>query len=52
MRHNLDVIHIKKNVCDNFANTLLNIEKKSKDNLSARCDLQEMNIRQELWPQQ
>lgn len=29
LRHNLDVIHIEKNVCDNIIGTLLNLDKKS-----------------------
>lgn len=52
LRHNLDVMHIEKNVCDNIYGTLLNLEGKSKDNLQARLDLKEMNIRGELHPQQ
>ena len=31
LRHNLDVMHIEKNVCDNVLGTLLNLEGKSKD---------------------
>jgi len=50
LRHNLDVMHIEKNVCDNVIYTLLNEPKKSKDNLSARKDLRAMGIRQDLWP--
>lgn len=42
LRHNLDVIHIEKNVCDNLVDTLLNIERKSKDNFNARRDLKEI----------
>ncbi|XP_060169988.1 uncharacterized protein LOC132600681 [Lycium barbarum] len=49
LRHNLDVMHIEKNVCDNVINTLLNDIGKSKDNLHAREDLREMGIRKELW---
>ncbi|KAK1353392.1 hypothetical protein POM88_052527 [Heracleum sosnowskyi] len=49
LRHNLDVMHIEKNVCDNIIGTLLDIEGKSKDNLKARKDLQDLNIREELW---
>ncbi|XP_062081341.1 uncharacterized protein LOC133786147 [Humulus lupulus] len=49
LRHNLDVMHIEKNVCDNIIGTLLDIEGKSKDNLKARKDLQNINIREELW---
>lgn len=51
LRHNLDVMHIEKNVCDNIYGTLLNLDGKSKDNLQARLDLQAMNIREELHPE-
>ena len=51
LRHNLDFMHIEKNVCENTYGTLLEIEGKSKDNLQARKDLQEMNIRPDLHPQ-
>ena len=33
IRHNLDVMHIEKNVCDNVLFTLLDIKGKTKDNL-------------------
>ncbi|XP_057771556.1 uncharacterized protein LOC130992829 [Salvia miltiorrhiza] len=49
MRHNLDVMHIEKNVCDNIIGTLLNDPYKSKDTPNARLDLQDLNIRKELW---
>ena len=52
IRHNLDVMHIEKNVCDNLLWTLLNVAGKEKDNLNARLDLQEMGIRKALHPQQ
>jgi hypothetical protein len=51
LRHNLDVMHIEKNVCDNIYGTLLNLDGKSKDNLQARQDLKEMNIREDLHPE-
>lgn len=51
LRHNLDVMHIEKNVCDNFVGTLLNVSGKTKDNLKARLDLEELGIRPELHPQ-
>ncbi|PKA45796.1 hypothetical protein AXF42_Ash018347 [Apostasia shenzhenica] len=51
LRHNLDVMHIEKNVCDNFITTFLNIDGKTKDNLKARLDLQDMGIRHHLHPQ-
>ncbi|CAN1279776.1 hypothetical protein LINPERPRIM_LOCUS17158 [Linum perenne] len=50
VRHNLDTMHIEKNVCDNILGTLLDIDGKSKDNLKARLDLQEMGIRSDLHP--
>ncbi|XP_024630394.2 uncharacterized protein [Medicago truncatula] len=50
LRHNLDVMHIEKNVCDNIIGTLLHLERKSKDNDKARYDLIDMNIRSQLHP--
>lgn len=47
LRHNLDVMHIEKNVYDNVLYTLLNEPWKSKDNLQLRKDLHEMGLRQE-----
>ena len=48
IRHNLDVMHIEKNVCDNVIGTLLNLDGKTKDNENARKDLMEMGIRHDL----
>ncbi|KAL6331580.1 hypothetical protein AAG906_011520 [Vitis piasezkii] len=48
MRHNIDVMHVEKNVCDNVVNTLLNIVGKTKDTEKARLDLADMKIRNEL----
>ncbi|XP_028051487.1 uncharacterized protein LOC114256109 [Camellia sinensis] len=48
LRHNLDVMHIEKNICENFYGTMLAIDGKNKDTYKARDDLQEMGIRQEL----
>ncbi|KAK1415823.1 hypothetical protein QVD17_31611 [Tagetes erecta] len=50
LRHNLDVMHIEKNVCDSVVGTLMNLDKKTKDHVKARLDLQEMGIRSELHP--
>jgi len=50
IRHNLDVMHIEKNICDNIIGTLLDIPGKTKDHVNARYDLQEMGIRKELHP--
>lgn len=52
MRHNLDVMHIEKNVCESILNTLLHVNKKSKDGLNSRKDLQHMGIRPDLHPQE
>ncbi|GJZ34253.1 putative transposase-associated domain-containing protein [Tanacetum coccineum] len=48
IRHNLDVMHIEKNVFDNLIGTLLNLDGKTKDNENARKDLMEIGIRHEL----
>ena len=50
IRHNLDVMHIEKNVFDNIFNTVANIPGKSKDNLKARLDLRDVCKRPELEP--
>ncbi|XP_019096716.1 PREDICTED: uncharacterized protein LOC109130964 [Camelina sativa] len=39
LRHNLDVMHIEKNVFDNLMNTVLNVPGKTKDNIESRLDL-------------
>ncbi|XP_021829050.1 uncharacterized protein LOC110769375 [Prunus avium] len=48
IRHNLDVMHIEKNICDNIVGTLLSIEGKTKDTINARLDMIDMNIRRAL----
>ncbi|XP_013608060.1 PREDICTED: uncharacterized protein LOC106314786 [Brassica oleracea var. oleracea] len=48
LRHNLDVMHIEKNVFENIMNTLLDVKGKSKDNLKSRLDLPELCARPEL----
>nr|XP_016511549.1 PREDICTED: uncharacterized protein LOC107828697 [Nicotiana tabacum] len=50
IRHNLDTMHIEKNMFDNIFWTLLNVDRKGKDNLNSRLDLQEMRIRKALHP--
>jgi len=49
-RHNLDVMHIEKNICENVIGTLLNVDGKSKDHIKARLDLVKMGIRQDIHP--
>ena len=51
IRHNLDVMHIEKNVCDSIIGTLLNIPGKTKDGVKCRLDLEKMGLRSELAPQ-
>ena len=48
MRHNLDVMHLEKNVMDNILGTVLNLKDWTKDNYKARLDLVDMGIRSEL----
>lgn len=48
--HNLDMMHIEKNVCDNVVCILLNLDGKTKDNLKSRSKLCELNIRKALHP--
>ncbi|XP_060182268.1 uncharacterized protein LOC132611929 [Lycium barbarum] len=50
LRHNLDVMHIEKNICDNIFGTILNVNGKIKDTLNSQMDLQAMNIKKELHP--
>jgi hypothetical protein len=50
--HNLDVMHIEKNICENILFTLLNVPGKTKDTHNARLDLYDMKIRPELHLQQ
>ena len=40
IRHNLDVMHIEKNVFDNIFYTVMNCLNRSKDNLKARLDIE------------
>ncbi|XP_042950337.1 uncharacterized protein LOC122282453 [Carya illinoinensis] len=48
LRHNLDVMHIEKNICDSVLGTLLSIDGKSKDTANARRDLERLGLRKEL----
>ena len=45
VRHCLDVIHIKINVCDSIIGILLNIPGKTKDNFESRLDMVKMGLR-------
>ncbi|GJQ93667.1 zinc finger, PHD-type containing protein [Tanacetum coccineum] len=48
LKHNLDVMHIEKNVLEIILNTLL-MNDKSKDTTKARQDLKNLGIQSELW---
>ncbi|XP_047949378.1 uncharacterized protein LOC125195243 [Salvia hispanica] len=50
VRHNLDVMHTEKNICESICGTLLDLDGKSKDNYKSRQDLEQMGIRPELHP--
>ena len=48
LRHNIDVMHIEKNVTNNIMATLLDLAGKTKDTYQACLDLKAMGIRSEL----
>ncbi|XP_076945935.1 uncharacterized protein LOC143617181 [Bidens hawaiensis] len=48
LKHNLDVMHIEKNVCDSLLGTLL-MNDKTRDMANARVDLKNLNIRKTQW---
>lgn len=48
LRHNLDVMHIEKNICESLIATILNIKGKTKDTTKARLDLKDLGIKKEL----
>jgi len=48
VRHNLDVMHIEKNICENLIGTILNVKGKTKDTAKARLDLKDLGIKKEL----
>lgn len=50
MRHNLDVMHVEKNICGSIIGAMLH-RGKLKDEVNARKDLQDMQIRKDLHPQ-
>ena len=48
VRHNLDVMHIEKNVCESIIGTLLNIPRKTKNGLNSCLYHMDMGLRYEL----
>jgi len=39
LRHNLDVMHIEKNMFENIFNTVMDVKRNTKDNIKARLDV-------------
>jgi hypothetical protein len=52
MRHLIDNMHVKKNVCEATCATLLQQKSKGKDRKNAREDLKELGIRPELYAEE
>lgn len=50
IRHMIDFMHTEKNIAENCVGTMLNEKGKSKDNVKARYDLEDMGIRSVLQP--
>ena len=48
IRHNLDVMHIEKNVFDNIFHTIMNVRGRTKDNENSRRDLEGICYRPDL----
>ena len=42
-------MHIEKNICDNIVGTLLELEGRNKDTVSARIDLKKFKIWEKYW---
>ena len=51
-RHNIDVMHVVKNVGDHLLLTMLDVKDKAKDGISAHEDLKRMNFMKELQLQE
>ena len=50
VRHSIDAMHLKKNVYESLLGTLMNNRNKTKDHQRARADLEDLDIRPELYP--
>jgi hypothetical protein len=48
LHHNLDVMHIEKNICESVLDRLMNIDKKTKDTVKVQRNLQLIGIHKEL----
>jgi hypothetical protein len=47
--HSIEVMHVKKNVCESLIGTLLNMNRKTRDHGHSHADMKKMGIGQELW---
>jgi hypothetical protein len=52
VRHLIDNMHVKKNVCEATCGTLLQQKSKGKDHKNAREDIKELGIRPELYAEE
>jgi hypothetical protein len=52
VRHSIDNMHVKKNVCEATCGTLLQRKSKGKNHKNARADLKELGIRSELYAEE
>jgi hypothetical protein len=52
VRHSIDNMHVKKNVCEATCGTLLQQKSRGKDHKNAREDLKELGIRSELYAEE
>jgi hypothetical protein len=48
LRHNLDVMHIEKNVFENIFNTVMDVKGKTKDNINDRLDIA-FSVTLQIW---
>jgi hypothetical protein len=48
-RYSIDVMYVKKKMCESFFRTLLNIDEKTRDHGHAQADPKKIEIRPELW---
>ncbi|KAM3267325.1 hypothetical protein P3S67_032497 [Capsicum chacoense] len=51
LRHNLDPMHIKRNVSESFISTMMSMVGKTEDTLKSRYDLMNLGIRKSLHPE-
>ena len=49
VRHSIDTMHLKKNICESLVGTIMNTKGKGKDHENARSDLEDMGIHPELY---